>query len=160
MTCPFVWKDGRFCEIDNVAEQIEVAAAADAASRMDTVACAREFAQIVREERDRRNNLKESGLKAKRRQRAREAKRRQRARECELEIARALKRDWDAWYAGNAWDACDAWDVPDAANVADAPDDPDAADGPDAADRPDAADGPDAVNIDDKTNATNTERAG
>jgi hypothetical protein len=159
MTCPFVWMRGSKRAIDNVAEQIEVAAAADAASRMDTVACAREFAQIVREEKDRRNNLKESGLKAKELQCAREAKRRQRARECELEIARAMKRDWDAWYAGNAWDACDAWDVPDAANVADAPDDPDAADGPDAADRPDAADGPDAVNIDDKTNATNTERA-
>ena len=71
--------DGGLYEIESLAEHMEVTEATDAASRLDTVICARELAVQVRTVS--RVGKLTSGLRAKKRQREREA-------------GRAMKRDW------------------------------------------------------------------
>ena len=71
--------DGGLYEIESLAEHMEVTEATDAASRLDTVICARELVAPVRTVS--RVGKLTSGLRAKKRQREREA-------------GRAMKRDW------------------------------------------------------------------
>ena len=71
--------DGGLYEIESLAEHMEVTEATDAASRLDTVICARELVAPVRKAS--RVGKLTSGLRAKKRQREREA-------------GRAMKRNW------------------------------------------------------------------
>ena len=63
--------DGGLYEIESLAEHMEVTEATDAASRLDTVICARELVAPVRKAS--RVGKLTSGLRAKKRQREREA---------------------------------------------------------------------------------------